>query len=55
MIRKIRKIHKIVWLILTMILPIVFIAGIVFRHADPVNEEIPKNSPESRRVHKEIN
>ncbi len=48
MIRKIRKRHRFVWLILAIILPIIFIAGIVFRHGEPVNQNIPKrNSPQS--------
>lgn len=42
MIRKIRRKHKIVWLILAVLLPILFIAGIAFRHRAPVNENIPK-------------
>jgi hypothetical protein len=51
MIRKIRKQHKIVWLILAVLLPLLFIAGIIFRHREPVNEKIPKLSTEiqSRR------
>jgi hypothetical protein len=42
MIRTIRKRHKFVWIVLAVLLPILFIAGIVFRHADPVNESIPR-------------
>lgn len=50
MIRKIRKKHKIVWLILVIILPIIFIASITFRHNEPVNEKIPnKTTAESQR------
>ncbi len=41
MIRKIRKKHQIIWLILAVLLPILFIAGIAFRHSEPVNEKIP--------------
>lgn len=42
MIRKIRKKHKIVWLILAILLPVVFIVSIAFRHSEPVNEKIPE-------------
>jgi hypothetical protein len=42
MIRKIRKQHKIVWLILAVLLPLLFIASIAFRHSEPINENIPK-------------
>ena len=42
MIRKIRKQHKIVWLILAVLLPLLFIASIAFRHSEPVNEHIPQ-------------
>jgi len=42
MIRRIRQIHRIVWLISAVLLPLLFIAGIVFRHGEPVNEKIPK-------------
>jgi len=44
MIRKIRKKHKIVWLVLAILLPLIFFAGIVFRHNEPLNEKIPKTS-----------
>ena len=42
MIRKIRKTHKIIWLILAVLLPLLFIAAIAFRHGEPVNENVPK-------------
>lgn len=42
MIRSIRKKHKIIWLILSVLLPLIFIASIVFRHIEPINESIPK-------------
>ncbi len=42
MIRQIRKKHKIVWLIFAILLPVLLIAGIVFRHREPVNENIPR-------------
>lgn len=42
MIRKIRKRHKIIWLVLAVLLPLIFIASIVFRHHEPVNENVPK-------------
>jgi ABC-type spermidine/putrescine transport system permease subunit I len=41
MIRQIRKKHKIVWLVLAVLLPILFVASIVFRHREPINKEIP--------------
>ncbi len=41
MIRSIRKKHKSVWIILAIILPILFIASIIFRHNEPINENIP--------------
>lgn len=43
MIRQIRKNHKIIWLILAVLLPILFVASIVFRHSEPVNQIIPKS------------
>ena len=42
MIRRIRKTHKIVWLILAVLLPLLFIASIIYRHRVPINENIPK-------------
>ena len=42
MIRKIRKTHKIIWLILAVLLPLIFIASIVFRHDEPINESVPQ-------------
>lgn len=48
MIRKIRKKHKIVWLILAILLPILFIASIAFRHSETTNEIVPqKNKTQS--------
>ncbi|HVE56878.1 MAG TPA: hypothetical protein VNB22_08615 [Pyrinomonadaceae bacterium] len=48
MIHKIRRKHKIVWLILAILLPVLLIASIVFRHSEPVNQNIPKrNSPQT--------
>jgi hypothetical protein len=41
MIRAIRKEHKIVWLLLALLLPLVFTASIIFRHAEPINKNIP--------------
>jgi hypothetical protein len=50
MIRKIRKIHRLVWLVLAIILPILFIASIAFRHIEPVNQNIPERSlPQSAK------
>jgi hypothetical protein len=42
MIRKIRKRHRFIWLILAISLPIIFIASIVFRHRETFNENVPK-------------
>lgn len=42
MIRAIRKKHKIIWLVLAILLPLLFIASIVLRHGEPVNENVPK-------------
>jgi hypothetical protein len=42
MIRAIRKKHKIIWLILAVILPLLFVASIAFRHSEPVNENVPE-------------
>jgi hypothetical protein len=42
MIRKIRKRHKIIWLVLAFLLPLLFIAAVAFRHGEPINENIPK-------------
>jgi hypothetical protein len=48
MIRSIRQRHRLIWLILAVILPLIFAASIWFRHAEPVNESIPqKNKPPS--------
>ncbi len=41
MIRIIRKRHKIIWLALAVLLPILFIVSIAFRHSEPLNENIP--------------
>ena len=48
MIRRIRRQHKIVWLILAVLLPALFIAAVVFRHREPVNEKIPGLTKETR-------
>jgi hypothetical protein len=48
MIRQIRKQHKLVWLVLAILLPLLFIAGIMFRHRAPVNEKIPKITTETQ-------
>jgi hypothetical protein len=42
MIRSIRKKHRAIWVILAIILPLLFIASIVFRHPEPVNQAVPK-------------
>ena len=50
MIRRIRKTHKIVWLILAALLPLLFAASLVFRHREPVNEKIPGLAAETQRA-----
>ncbi|NNE67800.1 MAG: hypothetical protein HKN33_14655 [Pyrinomonadaceae bacterium] len=42
MIRGSRKRHRIIWLVLAVLLPVLFAAGLLLRHEDPVNIEIPK-------------
>ncbi|NNE97550.1 MAG: hypothetical protein HKN25_00880 [Pyrinomonadaceae bacterium] len=41
MISKIRKGHKIIWIALAILLPVLLIASIALRHPEPVNEIIP--------------
>lgn len=41
MIRSIRKRHRLVWIVLAVLLPVLFIAALVLRHDEPVNETIP--------------
>jgi len=51
MIRRIRKNHKIIWLMLAIFLPLLFIASIAFRHRESVNEKIPvKFTTETQRT-----
>lgn len=42
MIRSIRKRHQIVWIVLAILLPILFIVSIVWRHNEPINETVPR-------------
>ena len=42
MIRSIRKKHRVIWVILAIVLPLLFIASIIFRHQQPVNQIVPK-------------
>ena len=42
MISSIRKRHKTVWVVLVILLPILFIISIAFRHVEPINENIPR-------------
>ena len=42
MISSIRKKHRVIWVILAITLPLLFIASIVFRHQEPINQTIPK-------------
>ena len=42
MIRSIRKKHRVIWVILAIVLPLLFIASIIFRHNEPVNQTVPK-------------
>ncbi|NJM52720.1 MAG: hypothetical protein HC846_04585 [Blastocatellia bacterium] len=39
MISKIRKRHRLIWLILAVILPLLLAASIAFRHNQPTNEK----------------
>jgi hypothetical protein len=55
MIRAIRQRHRLIWLVLAVVLPLVFAASIWFRHAEPVNESIPSRTTaetQSRRENK---
>lgn len=53
MIREIRQKHKIIWLILAILLPVLLTAGIAFRHKEPINEKIPeKLIPKRQRAQK---
>lgn len=50
MIRATRKRHRLIWIALAMLLPILFAASIIFRHEEPVNEKIPeKTTAETQR------
>jgi hypothetical protein len=42
MIRSIRKRHRIVWIVLALILPVLIAAALLSRHAEPVNDGIPR-------------
>ena len=42
MIRSIRNRHRIIWAIIAIVLPLLFIASIMFRHSDPINQTVPK-------------
>ena len=44
MIRKIRRRHRVIWVILAIILPILLIASVVFRHSAPVNRFVPQRN-----------
>ncbi len=41
MIRSIRKRHKLVWIVLAVLLPMLITAGLLLRHDEPVNPQIP--------------
>ena len=55
MIRSIRKKHRVIWVILAIVLPILFIASIVFRHNEPVNESIPQKNETPRALRTQRN
>ncbi|MBS1794141.1 MAG: hypothetical protein JSS81_09820 [Acidobacteria bacterium] len=48
MIREIRRRHKLIWLGLAVLLPLLLAASVVFRHAEPVNDKIPTISTQKR-------
>jgi hypothetical protein len=48
MIRRIRRRHLIVWLVLSVALLLLLAASVVFRHAAPVNRTIPPRSANGR-------
>ena len=42
MIRRLRRRHRLIWVALAFVLPLLIIAGLMSRHAEPVNESVPK-------------
>ncbi len=42
MISKIRQRHRLIWLFLAILLPILFAASIIYRHSEPLNQSIPQ-------------
>jgi hypothetical protein len=42
MIRSIRQKHLLIWLILAVVLPILLVVSVYFRHPEVVNEKIPQ-------------
>ncbi len=42
MITKTRKMHRVIWLAIAILLPILFAASIIYRHAEPLNQTIPQ-------------
>lgn len=41
MIRSARLRHRIIWIILAVLLPLIIGAGLLYRHPEPVNQKIP--------------
>ncbi len=42
MISAIRKRHRIIWIILAVLLAAVFVASVISRHNEPLNDKIPQ-------------
>lgn len=42
MIRRLRKIHRLAWILLAILVPAVFIFGLMYRHQFPLNTEVPQ-------------
>jgi hypothetical protein len=45
MILAIRRRHRVIWVVLAVILPLLFAAAIFFRHGEPINEKVPQRIP----------
>lgn len=49
MIRSIRRRHKLVWITLALLLPVLFVAALALRHSEPVNDRIPQAHNEDKK------
>lgn len=47
MIRSLRKRHRLIWAVLALLLPALFVAALALRHPDPVNDRIPTTGTEN--------